>query len=112
MPVGGVMLDGFANVDAFFRYGQNVGSNSPRVLHDWHAACRPALVAFDRCGSTCRRLFKQRTVHRLACRVVAVEQIHRSWFYLTAFLLTYQVATLFDDIRLIGRGLFSVVLAA
>jgi undecaprenyl-diphosphatase len=55
-------------------------------------------------------LFRNPTVHRLACRVVAVEPIHRSWFYVTAFLLTYQVATLFDDVRLIGRGLFSAVL--
>ena len=55
-------------------------------------------------------LFHNPSVHRLACRVVAVEQIHRSWFYPMAFLLTYQVATLFDDIRLIGRGLVSTVL--
>ena len=27
-------------------------------------------------------LFHHPSVHRLACRVVAVEQIHRSWFYL------------------------------
>jgi hypothetical protein len=43
-------------------------------------------------------------------RVVAVEQIRRSWFYLRTFLLTYQVATLFDDIRLIGRGPFFAAL--
>jgi membrane-associated phospholipid phosphatase len=55
-------------------------------------------------------LFHNPSVHRVACRVVAVEQTHRSWFYPMAFLLTYQVATLFDDVRLIGRGLFSAVL--
>ena len=55
-------------------------------------------------------LFHNPSVHRPACRVVAVEQIHRLWFYLMAFLFTYQVATVFDDVCLIGRGLFSAVL--
>ena len=34
VPVGTVTLDDFANADAFFFFGQNVGSNSPRMLHD------------------------------------------------------------------------------
>ena len=40
VPVGTVTLDDFANADAFFFFGQNVGSNSPRMLHDLQAARR------------------------------------------------------------------------
>jgi membrane-associated phospholipid phosphatase len=55
-------------------------------------------------------VFQYPPVHRLARRLVAMEQLRRSWFYLVAFILTYQVATLFDDIRQIGRGFASAVL--
>lgn len=34
VPVGTVTLDDFAHADALFFFGQNVGSNSPRMLHD------------------------------------------------------------------------------
>jgi len=55
-------------------------------------------------------LFQNRWFNRLACQAVAVERSHVQWFYVLAFLLTYQIATLFDDIREIGRGFASVVL--
>ncbi len=50
--------------------------------------------------------------HRLARRLVSLEQIGRPWFYMLAFLVTYQVATLFDDIRQIGRGIASAIAAS
>ena len=34
VPVGTVTLDDFAETDCIFFFGQNVGSNSPRMLHD------------------------------------------------------------------------------
>ncbi len=46
----------------------------------------------------------------LVRQVLALEQRRQAWFYLAAFLVTYQVATLFDDIRQIGRGIASVML--
>lgn len=55
-------------------------------------------------------LFQNRWFNRLACQAVAVERSHVQWFYMLAFLLTYQIATLFDDLREIGRGFASVVL--
>jgi len=46
----------------------------------------------------------------LVSRAVALEQSRRPWFYMLAFVFTYQVATLFDDVREIGRGLAAVLL--
>ena len=37
-PVGTVVLDDFAATDCIFFFGQNVGSNSPRLLHDLQKA--------------------------------------------------------------------------
>ena len=39
-PVGTVVLDDFAATDCIFFFGQNVGSNSPRLLHDLQRASR------------------------------------------------------------------------
>ena len=39
-PVGTVIHDDFAKTDAFFFFGQNTGSNSPRFLHPLQAAVR------------------------------------------------------------------------
>jgi molybdopterin-dependent oxidoreductase alpha subunit len=39
-PVGTVVLEDFEKTDAIFFFGQNVGSNSPRLLHDLQAAAR------------------------------------------------------------------------
>ncbi|CAN5512402.1 FdhF/YdeP family oxidoreductase [soil metagenome] len=59
-PVGTVWLDDFEQCDGIFFFGQNVGTNSPRMLHDLQAARRrgvpiitfnplieSGLVAFD-----------------------------------------------------------------
>ena len=40
---------------------------------------------------------------RVTRRVIAFERTSRPWFYMLAFLVTFQVATLFDDVRQIGR---------
>ena len=40
VPVGTVTLDDFATRRCFFFFGQNVGSNSPRMLHDLQEARR------------------------------------------------------------------------
>jgi len=40
VPVGTVTLDDFQHADAIFFFGQNVGSNSPRMLHDLQDARR------------------------------------------------------------------------
>ena len=39
-PVGTVTLDDFEQADCLFFFGQNVGSNSPRMLHDLQHAAR------------------------------------------------------------------------
>ena len=39
-PVGTVLLEDFEATDAIFFFGQNVGSNSPRLLHDLQKAVR------------------------------------------------------------------------
>lgn len=40
VPVGTVRLDDFEKTDAIFFFGQNVGSNSPRMLHDLQEASK------------------------------------------------------------------------
>ncbi|HZT87149.1 MAG TPA: FdhF/YdeP family oxidoreductase [Stellaceae bacterium] len=40
VPVGTVTLDDFHQTDGIFFFGQNVGSNSPRMLHDLQEASR------------------------------------------------------------------------
>jgi molybdopterin-dependent oxidoreductase alpha subunit len=40
VPVGTITLDDFQHADAIFFFGQNVGSNSPRMLHDLQEARR------------------------------------------------------------------------
>jgi molybdopterin-dependent oxidoreductase alpha subunit len=39
-PVGAVQLEDFAKADAIFFFGQNVGTNSPRMLHDLQDAAK------------------------------------------------------------------------
>ena len=39
-PVGTVLLKDFEQTDAIFFFGQNVGSNSPRMLHDLQGAAK------------------------------------------------------------------------
>ena len=40
VPVGTVRLEDFAEADCFLFFGQNVGSNSPRMLHDLQDAAK------------------------------------------------------------------------
>ena len=40
VPVGTVTLDDFEHTDCMFFFGQNVGSNSPRMLHDLQDAAK------------------------------------------------------------------------
>lgn len=39
-PVGTVLLEDFAKTDCIIAFGQNVGTNSPRLLHDLEAASK------------------------------------------------------------------------
>jgi len=55
-------------------------------------------------------LFRNPWVQAQGDRLVAWESAHRPMFYLLAFLVTYQVATLFDDARQIGHELAYAVL--
>jgi undecaprenyl-diphosphatase len=47
---------------------------------------------------------------RLASRILAPARNRAGWFYMIAFVMTYQIATLFDDVREIGRGVSAVLL--
>ena len=55
-------------------------------------------------------LSQSRPVHRLASRVLELEANFRPSFYMFAFLVTYQIASLFDDVRELGRGLSRAIL--
>jgi anaerobic selenocysteine-containing dehydrogenase len=71
VPVGTVILDDFQHADAIFFFGQNVGSNSPRMLHDLQ---EPAGAAFQssrsiRCASAAWRSSPTRKVPRRCWRV-------------------------------------------
>ena len=55
-------------------------------------------------------IFDNRWFAYLAQRLLVFEQTWRPMFYLLAFLVTYQIATLFDDVREIGRSFAHVVL--
>jgi anaerobic selenocysteine-containing dehydrogenase len=53
-PVGTVLLEDFTHTDCIFFFGQNPGSNSPRMLHALQAASRrgASIIAFSiRCVS-------------------------------------------------------------
>jgi len=47
---------------------------------------------------------------RAAVHAITFEKAHRAWFYTLAFVTTYQIATLFDDVREIVRGFAAAVL--
>jgi undecaprenyl-diphosphatase len=57
-------------------------------------------------------LYMCQPVHgvRAVSRALAFAQNRAAWFYLAAFVMTYQIATLFDDLREIGRGMSAVLL--
>ena len=46
----------------------------------------------------------------LVARIVASAQSRPAWFYMFAFIVTVQIATLFDDLREIGRGVAKLLL--
>jgi membrane-associated phospholipid phosphatase len=54
--------------------------------------------------------FQAAPTRPLVSRVLAFAQYRRAWFYMLAFLTTYQIATLFDDLRELGRGVSAVLL--
>jgi len=55
-------------------------------------------------------LFQNAHTWGICRRIVGYERSARPWFYMFAFLITFQIATLFDDIRQMGSGLASIVL--
>ncbi len=57
-------------------------------------------------------LYLSQALHgtRPVSRVLVWAQHRAAWFYLAAFVMTYQIATLFDDVREIGRGMSAVLL--
>ena len=57
-------------------------------------------------------LYLLQPVHsaRPVSRALAWAQDRAAWFYMAAFVLTFQIATLFDDVREIGRGMSAVLL--
>jgi undecaprenyl-diphosphatase len=55
-------------------------------------------------------LSQSQPVQRLACRTLTLERRYRPAFYMFAFLATYQVATLFDDVRELGTLFAGVIL--
>jgi membrane-associated phospholipid phosphatase len=55
-------------------------------------------------------LFDNAWTRRAAFCAIAFEEEHRAWFAMLAFVATFQIATLFDDVREIARGLARVIL--
>jgi undecaprenyl-diphosphatase len=55
-------------------------------------------------------LFNNHWFYRVAHYIATSGERSQAWFYLLAFLLTYQIATLFADVRELGRG-FAIVIA-
>jgi membrane-associated phospholipid phosphatase len=55
-------------------------------------------------------LFHAENAERPVARVLAFAQQRAAWFYMAAFVMTFQIATLFDDVREIGRGVSAVLL--
>ena len=55
-------------------------------------------------------LFQNALIRAPVSGVLAFEQRRRPWFYMIAFILTYLVATLFDDVRELCRGMAAVLL--
>jgi membrane-associated phospholipid phosphatase len=53
---------------------------------------------------------ENRWCDHLARRLLVLEQTWRPLFYMLMFVITYQIATLFDDVREIGRGFAGVFL--
>lgn len=68
------------------------------------------IIASAGLGVLMVNLLQAAPVRRLARSVLVLEERFRPTFYMLAFLGTYQIASLFDDVRELGRGLMRVVL--
>jgi undecaprenyl-diphosphatase len=68
------------------------------------------IVASAGLGVLMVNILQAEPVRRLVRNAVVLEQRFRPTFYMLAFLATYQIASLFDDVREIGRGLMRVLL--
>ena len=57
-------------------------------------------------------LYASQALHgtRPVARVLETVQPRAAWFYMAAFVMTFQIATLFDDVREMGRGMSAVLL--
>jgi membrane-associated phospholipid phosphatase len=55
-------------------------------------------------------LFRTAHMSQPVSRVIAFEHDRRPWFYMLAFVCAYLVATLFDDVRELCRGMAAVLL--
>jgi undecaprenyl-diphosphatase len=55
-------------------------------------------------------LFDGAWMRRVAAHVITFAERHPAWFAMAAFVMTYQLATLFDDVRQIARGFAGAVL--
>ena len=66
---GTVMLDDFAHADAIFVFGQNPGTNSPRMMTELHAASRRGvpIVVFNP--------LRERALERFAAPQSPVEMV-------------------------------------
>ncbi|MBE7198806.1 MAG: FdhF/YdeP family oxidoreductase [Parafilimonas terrae] len=101
-PVGTVLLEDFEHTDMLFFFGQNVGSNSPRMLHPLQEARRrgAAIIAFNP--------LRERGLERFTDPQSPVEMLTRS---------STKIATQYHQVKLGGdlaaiTGLCKALIAA
>jgi len=82
--------------------------DTARVYEGYHYPSD--IIASAGLGVLMVNLLQAAPVRSLAQKALVLEERFRPTFYLLAFLATYQVGSLFDDIRELGRGLMRVVL--
>jgi len=68
------------------------------------------IIASAGLGVLMVNLLQAAPLRRLAQSLLVLEERFRPTFYMLAFLGTYQIASLFDDVRELGRGLMRVAL--
>ncbi len=83
-------------------------SISPEVYEGYHFPSD--VIGSIVLGLVVLYLFHAENAERPVARVLAFAQQRAAWFYLATFVVTYQIATLFDDLREIGRGFSAVLL--
>jgi undecaprenyl-diphosphatase len=88
--VWAVVIDIARVYDGYHYPSDIVGAAGLGLLMVWLSQCQPVL--------------------RLAGRALVFEQHHRPMFYMLAILATYQIASLFDDVRELGSLFVKVVL--